>query len=215
MSSSHSSPLPTLLLVGAQYPLAADVLERLKQDGYEAHAIEGGSDAALQSVLGKLPNIDVLVTVTPTALSHKEFEAITDDDFGAALESQLLAVVRTAQAVLPQLRAGARIVHVSSRGHQGAWGGVHHMAAAAGLVSMTRSMALELEPEGICVNIVGGEFEHERQDTPRNRQAVAHAVSSFAAAGAGITGQCVVVDGLTSLRMNESRRPRLAPSSAS
>ncbi|MGB3071571.1 MAG: hypothetical protein WBC18_23690, partial [Ottowia sp.] len=86
MNSSHSSPMPTLLLVGAQYPLAADVQERLKQDGYEVHAIEGGSDAALQAVLGKLPNIDVLVTVTPTALSHKEFDAITDDDFGAAVE---------------------------------------------------------------------------------------------------------------------------------
>lgn len=213
--SFQNSSLGTLLLVGAQYPLASDVIEKLQQDGYEVQAIEGADDAALQSALADAPGFDVLVTITPTQLSRKEFDAVTNVDFELALESQLIAVVRTAQAVLPKLRPYGRIVHVSSRGHQGAWGGVHHMAAAAGLVSLTRSMALELQPEGISVNIVGGEFEHEPQDTPRNREAVARAVSGFAAPGGGISGQCMVVDGLTSLRMSESRRPRTVRPQAS
>lgn len=199
----------TLLLVGAQEPLAETVLQRLQHDGHDVMAIHSGDDAALQAAL-KVLSFDVLVTLTPTTRSNLALDDIDDAAFEAAIDAQLLSVVRTAQAALPRLREGARIVHVGSRGHQGAWGGVHQMAASAGLVAMTRSMALELQPEGFSVNLVASEFTHERQDTPRNREAVAHAVSMLAAPHGGITGQCLVIDGLASLRMSEARRPHAA-----
>ncbi|MFM9927620.1 SDR family oxidoreductase [Variovorax sp. H27-G14] len=202
----------TLLLVGSQQPLADSVRERLQRDGHHVIAVQGGDDAALQAALSAAPLIDALVTLTPTARANLAFDEIDDATFEAAVESQLLAVVRTAQAVLPRLREGGRIVHVGSRGHQGAWGGVHQMAASAGLAAMTRSMALELQPEGHCVNLVASEFSHERQDTPRNREAVTHAVSMLAAPRCGITGQCMVIDGLASMRMSEARRPPMAAS---
>lgn len=198
-----------LVVVGEPEPLAEAVLARLRNDGYHVRVVEGDGEA-LRAALADAAGIDALVTITPTTRSNLEFDDVTDEDFETALDAQLLAVVRTAQAVLPHLRPGGRIVHVGSRGHQGAWGGVHHMAASAALVAMTRSMALELEPEGFCVNLVASEFSHERRDTPRNRQAVAQAVSLLAAPDAGITGQCIVIDGLASLRMSEARKPRIA-----
>ncbi|WP_159590351.1 SDR family NAD(P)-dependent oxidoreductase [Hydrogenophaga sp. BPS33] len=199
-------PQGTVLLVGAQEPLADAVLQRLQHDGHDVMAIPGGDETALQAALKDL-TFDALVTVTPTARANVAFDDIDDAAFEAAVDVQLLGVVRTAQAALPRLREGARIVHVGSRGHQGAWGGVHQMAASAGLVAMTRSMALELQPEGFFVNLVASEFEHERQDTPHNREAVAHAVGMLASPHNRITGQCLVIDGLASLRMSEARRP--------
>ncbi len=210
-SSFDDQRLGTLLLVGAQEPLAEAVLQRLQHDGHEVVALDSGDDAALQAALNA-STFDALVTLTPTTRSNLAFDDIDDAAFEAALDAQLLSVVRTAQAALPRLHEGARIVHVGSRGHLGAWGGVHQMAASAGLVAMTRSMALELQSEGFTVNLVASEFNHERQDTPRNREAVAHAVSMLASPHNSITGQCLVIDGLASLRMSEARRPHVIPS---
>ena len=212
MSQTSNHSLGTLLavIVGEPEPVAEAVLARLRDDGYEVLTAADSDEAALRAILAQADSLDALVTITPTKRSHIEFDAIGDEAFETALQDQLVAVVRTAQTVLPHLRTGGRIVHVGSRGHQGAWGGAHHMAASAALAAMTRSMALELEPEGLYVNLVAGEFSHDRKDTPQNRQAVAHAVSMLAAPDAGITGQCMVIDGLVSLRLSEARRPRLA-----
>ena len=211
--TSSASP-GTLLLVGAQEHLAAEILERLQHDGFDIAALPSGDAAALAQVLapesGRAPQIDALVTITPTTRSGLAFDAIDDAAFEAALDAQVLSVLRTAQAVLPHMRSGGRIVHVGSRGYLGGWGGAHQMAASAALVALTRTMALELEPEGIYANVVASEFGHERMDTPRNRAAVAHAVSSLVApASAGITAQCVLVDGLAGLRMSEARPARV------
>lgn len=209
MTSTPSLSSPgKLLLIGSQEPLAENIIARLQNDGHDILALASDDTAALDACLKSEPSWDALVTLTPAARSQLDFLSIDDDAFNDALERQLLSVVRTAQQVLPHLRTGARIVHVGTRGHQGAWGGVHQMAASAGLVAMTRSMALELQPDGIFVNMVATEFTHDRQDTPQNREAVAHAVSMLAAAHGGITGQCMVIDGLASLRMGEARRPR-------
>ncbi|MGJ7609653.1 MULTISPECIES: SDR family oxidoreductase [unclassified Variovorax] len=214
-STSTDTQGSRLLLVGAQEALAEAILRRLERDGFDVQAVASGDESALQAALAALaatPSLDALVTLTPATRSNLLFDDIDDASFAAALDAQLLVVVRTAQAVLPHLRKGAQIVHVGSRGHQGAWGGVHQMAASAGLVGMTRSMALELQPEGLCVNLVASEFTAERQDTPRNREAVAHAVSMLAAPNNGITGQCLVIDGLASMRLSEARRPHATPS---
>lgn len=212
MNRNSSTALGTLLLVvvGEQEPLVADVASRLRRDGYHVHLLEGADEARLHTALAQIAALDVLVTITPTKRSNLVFDDIGDDDFGKALQDQLLDVVSIAQAALARLRPGGRIIHVGSRGYQGAWGGAHQMAASAALLAMTRSMALELEPEGFCVNFVATEFSDERTDTERNRQAVAHAVSLFAAPDAGITGQHLVIDSLNSLRMSEARRPPAA-----
>jgi NAD(P)-dependent dehydrogenase (short-subunit alcohol dehydrogenase family) len=110
------------------------------------------------------------------------------------------------------MRNGARIVFVGSRGHLGAWGGVHLMAAGAALVAMMRSMAMELAQEGIRVNMVAADFAHDRGDTPTLRAAISHAVEFLCAAELGISGETLLIDGNASLRMGEAR-DRRPPSS--
>lgn len=209
MPPSPTASAPgTLLLIGTQEPLTQVVQARLSDDGHPLESLDTYTPQAVSELLASQHALSGLVFMTPTALSHQRFEDITEADFETALEQQLFSVVRVVQQALPQLSRGAQIVLVGSRGHLGAWGGVHQMAASAALAAMARSMALELQAEGISVNLVAAEFAHERQDSPENRSAVAHAVSLFAAPGNRITGQHLVVDGLSSLRMSEARRPR-------
>lgn len=52
-------------------------------------------------------------------------------------------------------RRWGRIVNISSvLGHRGSMHGAHYAATKAAMVAMTKSMALELSPEGITVNAV-------------------------------------------------------------
>ncbi|MFZ0322661.1 MAG: SDR family NAD(P)-dependent oxidoreductase [Actinomycetes bacterium] len=94
-----------------------------------------------------------------------------------------------------------------------------YAAAKAGMVGLTRALALEGAESGITVNAVcpgwiatGSQNEHERlqgERTPMRRSAnpdeVASAVVWLATPGASyITGQCVVVDGGNSIAEERS-----------
>ncbi len=203
-----ASSAGTLLFIGAEATLGAEILARLQPEGYTIVQLPAGDLAALQKAVDAHDDIAALVINLPVQRAEVHFDAITDADFEAALQEQLLDVVAAGQAVLPRMRRGARIVHVGARGHLGGWGGAHQMAAGAALAAMTRSMALELEPEGIRVNLVAGEFIGGRQDTPANRAAIARAVAYLAAPDSGVTGQILLIDGHSALRMGEARPPR-------
>ena len=198
----------TLILVGAEAAMGAEILARMVRDGYRVITADAGDAVALEAAVASVPELAVLVVNLPITRTGLRFNEVDDSAFAAAMQHQLFDVVRAAQTVLPRMRGGGRIVHVSARGHLGAWGGVHLMAAGAALAAMTRSMALELEGEGIRVNLIATGFVGERTDTAQRRAAVAHAVSFFAAAEGGASGETLLLDGHAGLRMAESRRPR-------
>ena len=181
-------------LHGADRPFGAEIHARLLHEGYDA-AQTGGEP------------IDVLVVNAPVTLGGERFDAIADHAFHAAMEKLLFEIVETAQAALPRMGRGGRIVHVAARGHLGAWGGAHWMAANAALIAMTRSMALELAEDGIRVNALAPDFAGERWETPGTRAELAAAVA-FLANGetSQLTGETLLLDGARSLRMSEARR---------
>lgn len=86
---------------------------------------------------------------------------IDADDYMAAWERSidvlLTAHVRTIRAALPYLRRSdaARIVNIASTEALGATpGGSPYTAAKTGVTGLTRSLAVELGPEGITVNCI-------------------------------------------------------------
>jgi 3-oxoacyl-[acyl-carrier protein] reductase len=143
---------------------------------------------------------------------------VTWADFQRQLEGTVKAAHHTLQAVLPMMRQGARgrIVNIGTNLVQSPVVPYHDYIAAKGaLVGLTRSMAFDLGPFGITVNMVtGGLLEGTdasaaateqvkdaiRAQTPLRRitqpEDVAAAVAFLLSPAArAITGQELLVDG--------------------
>ncbi len=87
---------------------------------------------------------------------HRTVEEISIEDWDRAVAVNLSAAMYTVKAALPYLRQErwGRIVNICSlRAMTGSDHGVHYAAAKAGLIGLTKSLALELAPM-ITVNAV-------------------------------------------------------------
>jgi len=140
--------------------------------GVEADVSDRGAvDAALGKVRAELGPVAIMVT----SAGLDAFDSFLD--IGTERWEQLLAVNLTGtfhclQAAAPDMIAGrwGRIVTISSAGAQsGAARMAHYVASKAGVIGLTRALALELAPYGITVNnIPPGVI-----DTPMSRRAEA------------------------------------------
>ncbi len=190
---------------GHALPLAADVTRR---DQVEAtvermRAAWGGIDVLMNNAGGSL-------TSPFLELGEEEWDHVVDLNLkGAYLCAQPVARIMVAQ------HAG-RIINVSSNyGVTGSAPRVHYSAAKAGIIGLTKALALELAPHGITVNAVApgptatarvrGKYSAEEwaeraRGIPLGRcgepEDIAEAVAFLASDGARyITGQTLHVNG--------------------
>ena len=119
---------------------------------------EAGAKAIGASALTALGGLDILINNAGATRVHlPNSEAITDAEWVESLNVNFLSAVRLTYAVLPALReaTSASIINVSAGGVLPFGGPVaHYGAAKAALNSFTRTLARELAPARIRVNIV-------------------------------------------------------------
>ncbi len=180
-----------------------------------------GIESALQEVRSGLGSPTVLVNNAGVE-GFDKFLDITPESWNRLLEVNLTGTFHCCQAVLPEMIAASwgRIVNISSSSAQGGQARMaHYVASKAGVIGLTKSLALEFGPRGITVNTIppgfidtpmlraaeksgrlGPGVEHHAAQTPVRRAGLPEdiaATCSFLVSddAAYITGQVIGVNG--------------------
>jgi 2-hydroxycyclohexanecarboxyl-CoA dehydrogenase len=136
--------------------------EELRRAGGHAIGVEadvadrGAVEAALGKARAELGPVAIMVTAAGLD-AFERFTGITPESWERVLGVNLTGTFHCLQAAVPDmLEAGwGRMVTISSSSAQsGAPRMAHYVAAKAGVVGLTRALALELARKGITVNAV-------------------------------------------------------------
>ena len=173
--------------------------------------------AAVVATLDAQPRVDVMVCAAGI-YNDAKFLDLDETRFRQMLEVNVIGTFIPAQEAARRMKAGGRIVTISSRGALGGTRFAHYVASKAAVIGLTRAMAMELREQQIAVNSVAPGFT----DTPMTRSApsemfaawerlepggkaaspddIANAIAFLAAPTTRfITGQTLFVDGGKSL----------------
>ena len=113
-------------------------------------------DAAVAEVLGGHGRIDVLVN-SAGILTEAPLVEMSLEQWQETLAIDLTGVFLTCRAVVPQMvrRGEGRVINIASQlGIKGGRGLTHYSAAKAGVIGLTKSLALEVAEHGVLVNAI-------------------------------------------------------------
>ncbi|NNG35795.1 SDR family oxidoreductase [Nakamurella aerolata] len=156
-------------VTAARFAAAGDRVVVADRDGDAARRVAAGMDgaiwveldvtdeasiaAALQQVRGELGAVRVLVNNAAVA-TDTPFEQLSRAAWQADIEVSLTGAFLMCRAVLGDLGDGGAIVNVASVNGVGYYGNEAYSAAKAGLISLTKSLAVRYGADGIRCNAV-------------------------------------------------------------
>jgi meso-butanediol dehydrogenase/(S,S)-butanediol dehydrogenase/diacetyl reductase len=131
----------------------------IRADGGRAEADRAAVDAAVAYAVDAFGTLDVLVNNACSCSEHHfEFAEETDEDWRRDLDVTLTGAMRCSRAALSHLEAAPQrrgaIVNIGSVNGLSYFGNHAYSAAKAGLISLTRTLAVQAAPTGVRVNLV-------------------------------------------------------------
>ncbi|WP_207841604.1 SDR family NAD(P)-dependent oxidoreductase [Williamsia soli] len=147
------------LNIDAAATTLADNLSQRHGQACSAHAVDvTDSDMVndwVNEVVADRGRIDVLVNNAGIIRDNK-IDDIDNDDWHSVLDASLSGSFYCTRAVLPHMRSRqyGRIVSFSSMSWRGNYGQANYVAAKAGIVGLTRTIALETARHGITANAI-------------------------------------------------------------
>ncbi|MEH3146577.1 MAG: SDR family NAD(P)-dependent oxidoreductase [Methylobacterium frigidaeris] len=211
----------------ADDPRGPDAAARLAAEGLSVRAlagdvaVPGAAETMVAAAIDGLGGLDVLINNagtpgTTTPIEFTDLDAMTEEFWQTILTTNLIGPYRCARAAAPALRqrrgAIVNTASVAGLGRRGS--SIAYSAGKAGLVNLTRNLALALAPD-VRVNAVApglvetpwtDQWPAERKQATVARTMLARLAKPediaetmlFLAAGAAyITGETLVVDGGT------------------
>jgi len=139
----------------------ADAVASLAREDFRAIGVtvdltdSAAVNRAMAEVVEKAGRIDHLVN-NAGAVRDMRFLKMSDEDWDLVIDTNLRSQFLCCRAVLPGMIEGGhgRIVNISSRAWLGGFGQANYSAAKGGVVSLTRSLAIEFASQGVTVNAV-------------------------------------------------------------
>ncbi len=112
-------------------------------------------DSSCQKILDKVKKIDVLVNNSGIS-RDKTLMKMSNEDWDIVLKTNLYGPFYLTKALLPGMKKQGygRIINISSAAVRGAFGKANYSASKAGLIGMTKSVALEVAKDKITVSAI-------------------------------------------------------------
>ena len=132
-----------------------DRLEVLATEiGGEAHALDVTSQKSVDSLVGSIPTLDLLVNNAGAALGLEPTAEFDEENWRGMFELNVLGVARMVRAFLPHLQASGhgQIINIgSTSGFEVYPGGGGYTGSKHALRAMTRTLRLELLGTGVKI----------------------------------------------------------------
>ncbi len=177
-----------VIMCDIDYTLAQNTVNDIKNQGFAASAfkmnVSCGEEVkrTFENILSKFTRIDILIN-NAGICSLTPIEDITEEEWDKVMDVNLKGTFFCSQAVLKPMmtQESGKIVNIASIAGKvgGILTGAHYSASKAGVICLTKSLALRLAPYGINVNAVAaGALKSQMTDTfpPAKRAKLAQSI---------------------------------------